>query len=103
MKRWYHSRTIWLNLTSGLVDLVAVLAAVIVSVAPQALSMISTIGLTPVQLMVWTLGLNVLVKLANIWLRHNSPAAILNKDEATAFHNFNDVELDGVEPFERDL
>ncbi len=85
MKRWFKSRTIWLNLLVGLGNAITVIAGLLVAVTPQALSLLPSLRLEPQQLLVWTIGLNLVVNLANIALRRTSPSAIGTADDVAAF------------------
>ena len=85
MKRWYQSRTMWLNLMSFLANVLTVIATTLVAVAPEALAMLPTLGLSQVQSVVAIIGINAVINGANMWLRRNSPAAIGTADDVDAY------------------
>lgn len=97
MQRWYRSRTIWLNILSGLMDFITIVANLGAAVVPQALPLLATLSLTPSELMIWTVLLNLFVKGANIFLRFNSPTAIVSKVDHEAFIDMTDRALEEKE------
>jgi len=67
IKRWWHSRTMWLNITS------------IAALAPLASAMmgyIDLIGLSEMTAARISMALSLFVALCNLYLRKNSPVAI---------------------------
>ncbi len=94
MKRWFQSRTIWLNLLAMLANAFTAFAAMAVTVAPQALALLPTLGLAPNVFLIWTVAGNVIITGLNLYLRKHSPAVIGNRQDVVAFDDWTErVEL----------
>ena len=87
MKRWFKSRTMWLNILAGLGNFLTLAAGLAATVAPQALTLLPTLGLAPDRLLIWTIGINAAVNVVNLYLRQHSPATIASSGDLEAFED----------------
>jgi hypothetical protein len=70
VKRWFEDPRYWVLICGN-----------IATVGPIALNLVAGLGIPPWQLLLWTVGLNVLIHNANIYLAYRSTSVIGNKDE----------------------
>ncbi len=94
MKRWFQSRTIWLNLIAMIGNFFTAAVTIAAGVAPEALLLLPTIGLEPKAFMAATISINTLINGANMWLRARSPSALGTKLEVEAANDW--VERSGA-------
>jgi hypothetical protein len=73
VERWFQSREMW-NYIFGLV----------MSLGPVILNSLGGLGLTPVELLVWTLVVNVAMSAAGLYFKNASVAVVGTKDDVAS-------------------
>jgi hypothetical protein len=91
MIRWWQSKTYWVNLLAGVVNVLTMLSLMLTTIDPIAIyELLTVLGMSPTKLATVTAIVNVGVNLANLWLRNVSVRPVGNKAQVAAFTDFTD-------------
>ena len=71
--RWFQSREIW-----------TYICGLVLTLAPIVTNSLSSLGLTPIELLVWTLCVQVAVSSAGLYFKNQSSAVIGSKNDVAA-------------------